>query len=94
MAKTTASHRGDYSFGKLNLTEKRIQRFVSLWLEKTNNELAEEFDWSPAQVSYVAYKIRETGYPLPRKQQKAHWNMLIKRALGLPDEAKPKKKSK
>lgn len=89
MSKT--SKKGEYTFGTLNLTMKKIQKFVEIWDTMSNKDLAEYFGWSPDQVSYVAYRIRQAGHVLPKKRTRNVWDLLIKEALGLPLTGKGKK---
>jgi transposase len=59
-------------------TKDDLRQFLTLWEEKTAQELADYFDTSSGYISHIAKKFREEGYDLPLKKTRGTVSLLIR----------------
>ncbi|MCJ7804947.1 hypothetical protein MUP35_04435, partial [Patescibacteria group bacterium] len=62
-------------------TKDEISYILDLWQSKTIDELSNELDRKGNAILYMARKIRQLGYALPRKHRVKIIDNLIKEVL-------------
>lgn len=62
-------------------TKDDIKVLIRLWEDKTTEEIADIIGRSRSSVIAMSHRVREAGYPLPRKRKKNSQHHLIKAAL-------------
>ena len=62
-------------------TKSEIKTVVQLWNTKTTAEIADELKRPHPSIGYIAKKIRDAGYDLPKKQRHGTISLLVKEVL-------------
>ena len=62
-------------------TKEDIRTVITLWEEKSNQEIAQELGRNTASICYIANAIRKEGFDLPKKTKRGTFNLLVKEVL-------------
>ena len=62
-------------------TKDEIKALVSLWDTKTTLEIAAELNLKNNQVTYMAKRVRDSGYALPKHRRNGYMASLVKEAI-------------
>lgn len=62
-------------------TKSEIKLVIKLWDTATTAEIADELKRPKTSIGYIAKKIRDEGYDLPKKQKSGTLSLLVKEVL-------------
>ncbi len=62
-------------------TKQMVKEVIGLWESMTANQIADKINVRKDQVNYIASRIRQAGYKLPRKHVTGYVGSLIKEVL-------------
>jgi transposase len=71
-------------------TKDEIKAVITLWEDKSTNEIAEELGRRTSSICYIANAIRKEGYTLSKKTKRGTMNLLIKEVIA--ELAHPRKR--
>jgi transposase len=62
-------------------TKDEIKAVITLWEDKSTQEIAEELGRKTSSIGYIANAIRKEGYRLPKKTKRGTFNLLVKEVI-------------